>query len=169
MLTEIISTIRQCSFLLKTAIHLRIDLIADVILIKMVPGQYKQNLFRWKRAGGCGRCRRDERKCRGAAVAGRPITTGGSIRHGQDQGHPGHGGEPATPEDSRAEAVSPQTSRMHPLAAAHIEGSIAQSGELRRIEKSKLEWQQNDYIFQRSRQSVLAGYKVERSRGLHQR
>lgn len=156
-------------FTFKTAIHLRIDLIADVILItiKMVPGQYKQNLFRWRRAGGCDRCRRDERKCRGAAVAGRPITTGGFVRRGQDQGHPRYRGESAASEDSRAKVVGSQTSRMHPLAAAYIKGSITQSGKLR--QKSKLEWRQNNCIFQWPGENILASYKVKRSRRLYQR
>lgn len=96
-------------------------------------------LFRWRRARGCDR-RRDERKRRRAAVAGKPATTGGSFGHGQDQGHSGHRGESAASENTRVEAVSSQIARMYPLTAAHFERSISQSGELRRIEKSKLEW-----------------------------
>lgn len=160
----------------KIAIHLRIDLTADVFVaflaLRDQDGPVRQTntretLFRWSGTRDHDWRHRDERKRRGTAIAGRSAATGGSLRHGQDQGHPGHCGELATPEDARAEAVGPQIARMHPLAATHIERSITQSGELRRIKKSKLEWQ-NSCILQRSGEGVLAGYKVERtgSRGL---
>lgn len=113
-------------------------------------------LFRWrrrvgarKRAGSVYRYRGERRRRRGtAAVAGGSATTGGSIHHGQGQGHEGHRGELATPQDARTKAVGEEAVGMHPFAAADIEGPIALAGKSvrSRIENSDLKWWQQDRL-----------------------